>query len=76
MLKNALKPELHPSVFDSLSIENKKQKQIAEYYGITNVAKIENKYSLIIDAVFGNSRCIVVTFVTFMPVLSPLQSGI
>ena len=24
MLKNALKPELHPSVFDSLSIENKK----------------------------------------------------
>lgn len=38
---------------ESRSIENKKQKQIAEYYGITNVAKIENKYSLIIDAVFG-----------------------
>lgn len=39
---------------DSRSEENRKQKEIAEYYRIPTVEKIEEKgYSVIIDAIFG-----------------------
>ena len=38
---------------NSRSEENKKQKSIANYYGIPEIEVIEKEYSLVIDAVFG-----------------------
>jgi len=38
---------------ESRSEENKKQKEIAAYYGIPVVEVIEDRYTLVIDAIFG-----------------------
>ena len=38
---------------ESRSVENIKQKEIAEFYNIPMIDKIENQYSLVIDSIFG-----------------------